>query len=72
MIEQMVQTSKEPELITAVTRDHMIQETLSALGAFTMNPDELESWVGRAVACSPTKYIVTILKKRLEENSVIS
>lgn len=48
LIEQLVQSSKQPERITAVTQDHMIQETISAIGAFTITPEELLDWVHNA------------------------
>ena len=48
LIEQLVQSSKQPERITAVTRDHMIQETLTSIGAFTITPEELLDWVKNA------------------------
>ena len=48
LIEQLVQSSKQPERITAVTQDHMIQETLTTIGAFTITPEELMDWVQNA------------------------
>lgn len=48
LIEQLVAKSKHPDKITAVTRDNMIQETITTLGAHSLDPEE---WIEEVKRC---------------------
>lgn len=62
LIEQLVAKSKQPDYITAVTRDNMIQETLSSLGAHSMDPEEWFIEIERA-----TKHTSQRVRHRSQE-----
>jgi hypothetical protein len=45
IIEQLVANANRPQGIFVATRDNMIRETVSALGAQTLSPEALMDWV---------------------------
>ena len=63
IIEQLVAKANKPQGILVATRDNMIRETVSALGAQTLSPEALVDWVH---ACERGQ---TEKLKRMNKNS---
>ena len=47
LIEQLVGASEKPDDFQVVTRDNLVRETVRALGAEPLSPEELRDWVAR-------------------------